>query len=277
MTAESLGQSKAFQRAIYVSALLHAALFIVIFASPSLTPTPNKGFVQYINFMGFPGGGEGTGGGPAGGGAESVVANPQPLPPAKTRETLRDLTVPQKAKAESADTMRYPVEKPKNAKKTPEKKAVITKSAPSATEAAATETGAAGQKGSQAGGFGLRFGTGGTGGGGTGGGSGTGGDPNGLSGFPFTYYLQIISDRITSNWFNSLVDPGAEGQFQTQVGFKIYRNGQVADLKVEVSSGFEAFDPSAQRAIQTAAPFPALPSEYDGQYLVIHLIFEHAK
>jgi len=274
--AGSLGTSKAFQRSLFVSALLHTALIIVIFASPSLAPAPKKGLVQYVNFIGFPGSGGGTGGRP-GGGYEAVVANPQPLPPAKTRESLRDLTVPQKAKAESQDAMRYPVDKPKNAKKTEEKKAVITKPAPSAAAAAGPETGAPGKQGGQSAGFGLRFGTGGAGGGGTGGGSGTGGDPYGLSGFPFTYYLQIISDRITSNWFGSLVDPGGEGQFQTQVGFKIYRNGQVADLKVEVSSGIEAFDLSAQRAIQTSAPFPALPSEYDGQYLVIHLIFEHAK
>ncbi len=67
------------------------------------------------------------------------------------------------------------------------------------------------------------------------------------------------------------------GTFQTQVFFKIYRNGQISDLKVENSSGIQALDLSALRAIQTSAPFPPLPSEYDGQYLGLHLIFEHSK
>src|SRR5512136_1469633 len=269
MTSGSLGIPKAFQRAVIISALLHVILIVFILASPDLARPPRKGLVQYVNFIGIPGPG-GPGGGPGGG---TVVAKTQPLPPAKKKESLRDLTVPSKAKAEEKDGMRYPTAKPKTGKKTQDKKAAITKT--SAAPASGEETGAPGQQGGQAGGFGLRFGT---GGGGTGTGSGTGGgDPFGVSGFPFTYYLQIISDRITANWFGSLVDPGGEGQFQSQVGFKIYRNGQVADVKVEVSSGVEAFDLSAQRAIQTSAPFPPLPSEYDGQYLIIHLIFEHAK
>ncbi len=266
----------AFRGALIVSAALHAALLILIVASPSLSPAKPKGLVQYVNFIG---GGGGQGGSGGGGGA---APKPTPLPPAK-KESLRDLTTALKAKPEDKAALHYPAEKPKTAKKTPEKKTAISKPAPKTAEtAAATTETPTGQETSQ-GGFGLRFGTGGGTGGGAGtgpgglGGGGTGGDPFGVSGFPFTYYLQIISDRITANWFSSLVDPGVSGQFQTQVGFRIYRNGQVADLKVEVASGVEAFDLSAQRAIQSAAPFPPLPSEYDGQFLVIHLIFEHAK
>jgi TonB family protein len=174
--------------------------------------------------------------------------------------------------------MRHPVDKLKTAKKTPEKKAVISKPQPSTAAATGAETPAAagaGQGSGQGPGYGLRFGTGGAGpGGGTGGGA---GEPFGVSGFPFTYYLQILSDKISGSWFTSLVDPGVSGQFQTQVYFRIYRNGQVSDLKVEVSSGIPAFDLSALRAIQTASPFAPLPAEYDGQYLGIHLIFEHSR
>ena len=274
MTTSSRGLPRAFRRALVFSALLHTGLVILFLVSPSMSRPRKTGLVQYVNFIGLPGGG-----GPGGGGG-TVVTNPQPLPPPKKAESLRDLTVAEKVKPEDKSTMHYPTDKAKKpVKKTPEKKAVITKTAPSAnTNAAADTSGKTGQQGGQGPGFGLKFGTGG-GTGGTGGGAGTGGggDQFGLSGFPFNYYLQIISDHITSNWFSSLVDPGVEGQFQAQVGFKIYRNGQIGDLKVEVSSGIEAFDISAQRAIQSSAPFPALPSEYDGQYLSIHLIFEHAK
>lgn len=267
---------KAFERALLVSALLHAGLFVLIVASPSLSTPPKKGLVQYVNFIGSFGGGGGTGGGPGGG---QAAARPAPPPAPKAKETLRDLTTPQKAKAEDKAGLRHPVDKPKTAKKAPEKKAAISKPQPSmATAEGGAVAAEAGQTGGQGAGYGLRFGTG--GGGGTGGGiggGGGGGEPFGISGFPFTYYLQFLSDKISASWFTSLVDPGVAGQLQTQVYFKIYRNGQASDLKIEVSSGVPAFDLSAMRAIQTAAPFAPLPAEYEGQYLGIHLVFEHSQ
>lgn len=276
MSAGRPGMPRSFKRALFFSGLLHIGLIVLIAASPSFSRPSRKGFVQYVNFIGG-GGGGGTPGGPGGGlgaGAKLVAESPPPPAPAPAKkETLRDLTVPQKAPAESQSAMRYPVDKPK---KTTEKKAVLTKAPPTT----AAEPGAAGQQGGTETGYGLRFGTGGggTGGGGTGSGFGSGsGDPFGLAGFPFSYYLQIISDRITGNWFTSLVDTGVGGQFQTQVYFRIYKNGQVSDLKVDISSGVQAFDLSALRAIQSSSPFPPLPSEYDGQYLGITLIFEHVK
>lgn len=268
---------KAFSRALLFSGLLHAGLIIVIAASPTLPKPHKQGLIQYVNLVSFPG--DGGSGGPGGPGPAGAPA-PQPLPPPKTKETLKDLTVPEKAKADEKPGLRHPVDKPKTAKKAPDKKATISKPQPAAAAGAAAATGAAaGVQGSTGGaGYGLRFGTGsGGGGGGTGGGTGGGGEPFGVSAFPFTYYLQFVSDKISSSWFTSLVDPGVSGQFQTQVYFKIYRNGQVADLKVEVSSGVQAFDLSALRAVQTASPFAPLPSEYDGQYLGIHLIFEHSR
>jgi protein TonB len=266
---------KAFQRALLFSVLLHAGLIIFIVASPTLPRTRPKGLIQYVNLVSFPGGGGPGGGGGGGGGAPAPVA--QPLPPPKAKESLRDLTVPGKAKAEEKPGLRYPVDKPKTAKKAPEKRAAITKPEPGAAAAAATEAGSGQAQGGSGGGpgYGLRFGTG-PGGSGTGGGGG-GGEPFGVSGFPFTYYLQFLSDKISASWFTSLVDPGVSGQFQTQVYFRIFRNGQVGDLKVEVSSGVTAFDLSALRAIQSASPFAPLPSDYDGQYLGIHLIFEHSR
>jgi TonB family protein len=276
MTAATRGTPRAFKRALLFSGLLHAGLIVFIVASPDFSKPAPKGLIQYVNFIGSQGDG-GPGGGSGGG---TLV--PQALPPPKTKESLRDLTVPAKAKADDKAGMRHPVDKPKTAKKAPEKKAVISKPQPSTAAPPGAETSAAGpasgQTAGQGPGYGLRFGTGPGSGGGTGSGTGGGtGEPFGVSGFPFNYYLQFLSDKISSSWFTSLVDPGVSGVFQTQVYFKIYRNGQVADLKVEVSSGVPAFDLSALRAIQTASPFAPLPSEYDGQYLGIHLIFEHSR
>jgi len=171
MTAASRGIPKAFKRALVFSALLHAGLLIFIAASPSLPRSQPKGLIQYVNLVSFPGGG-----GPGGGGQAAPQA--EPLPPPRTKETLRDLTLPEKVKADEKPGLRYPVDKPKTAKKVPEKKAAITKPQPTAgaaasgaETAAAAATGGKGQSGTGGPGYGLRFGT---GPGGTGTGSGGG-------------------------------------------------------------------------------------------------------
>jgi TonB family protein len=265
MMIRSPVNERTFKRAMVYSAVFHAVLFTMIALSPSLPKPGKKGMIHYVSFGGFPGGG----GGPGGGGA---AAKPAVRAPAK-KETLRDLTVASKVKPQIKPSMTYPVDKPKKDRtdKDP-KKAAIAKPQPDAAPAGATET--AGQTGSGAG-SGVRIGLGeGTGRGGPGSGY---GDQIGLSDFPYQYYLQIISDRVSSSWFTALVDPGVAGTFFTTVYFKILRNGQISDLKVKESSGIASLDMSAQRAIQISAPFPPLPSDYDGAYLGIHLIFEHSK
>jgi len=289
MTLAHAALPQAFKRAVVISAALHAGLIVLLVASPSLSRRPPKGLVQYVNFIGG-GGGGGTGGGPGGGGGGTPTAQPGPAPapapaPAAKKPALRDLTVASKLKAEPSTSLTHPVDKAKTTKKKAEKKAAITKPEPAAPTAADAVNAAAAAATSGSG-FGLRFGSGGgtgggvggtgTGGGGLGGGAGAG-DPFGVAGFQFQIYLQMISDKITANWFQALVDPGVGGLLQTQVYFRIYKNGSISDIKIDVSSGVEAFDLSARRAIQTAAPFAPLPNEYDGQYLGITLVFEHAK
>ncbi len=289
MTTANNGAQKAFRRALLFSFVLHFSLVVIMAASGSFSRPEKKGMIHYVNFLGGPGGGgggQGTGGAPGGGGVTAVQAPRTAAPvPAKTvkKESLRDLTVPSKVKAEPQSSLHYPTDKPKKASA---KKAAITKPEPHIPGAETGETNGQAAPGAVSGnGYGLRFGTGvggtgtgsGVGGSGSGAGGGGGGDPFGVEGFPFTYYLQMVSDKISGNWFTSMSDPSLGGQLQTQIYFRIFRTGQVADVKVEVSSGAQTFDLSAMRAIQTAAPFPALPAEYDGQFLGIHLIFEHAK
>ncbi|MCX6568391.1 MAG: TonB family protein [Candidatus Aminicenantes bacterium] len=275
MTVVRLALPQAFKRALVVSGVLHVGLIILIVASPSFSKPPRKDFVQYVNFMGGGGSGGGTAGGPGG---AAVTAKTEPLPAAK-KPALRDLTVAAKAQPKTDSALRHPTDKPKTSKKASNKTTAITKPEPSAPAGAVTSAAGAtsGQQGGSGSGFGLRFGTGG-GTGGTGGGTGSGtGDPFGAGNFPFQFYLQMISDKITTNWFQSLVDPGVSGLLQTQVYFRIYKNGTISDVRVDVSSGVETFDLAARRAISNSVPFAPLPNEYDGQYLGITLVFEHAK
>ncbi len=262
-------QETALKRAFILSITLHIALFLLVFLSPYFPKNSKKGLVHYVNLISLPGGGGGGGGG---GKAERIGVTE-----ITRRETLRDLTTPQKLEQQSSSSLRHPVEKPKKEiKPKVEKKASIQKQSEPKEASGAKREGFF-QEGSGSGtgsGSGLRIGVG--SGSGTGLGSGYA-SQIGLSTFPFTYYLQIILGKVSSNWFTSLVEPGLRGNFQTIVYFKILRNGQVSELKIEESSGVKSLDLSALRAVQSSAPFPPLPGEYEEDYLVIHLIFEHSK
>ncbi|MBM3284639.1 MAG: TonB C-terminal domain-containing protein [Candidatus Aminicenantes bacterium] len=257
-----------FKKAVYASLVAHLAVFLLILISPKLPQPSRKGMVHYIPLnLVAPGGGGG------GGGSGQPASKPAAAPAKK--ETLRDLTTPQKVKTETESSLRYPVEKPKKEPKAKvEKKAAITKPEPAPPESAKKEEAAGGIYG-EAGGEGTGIGTGLRIGGGPGG---EGFGPGfGLSGFPYTYYLNIITERVSANWFTSLVDPGLAGSYQTIIYFRIQKNGQVTNLEVEQSSGLTPLDLSALRAVRASAPFPPLPRDYEEAYLAIHLIFEHSR
>jgi len=258
--------SAAFKKAVILSFTFHLAFFLFILLSPHLQKPSRGEMIHYVELMSFPGGGGGGSPGEGGGSEEKLAETALP-----ERESLRDLTTPQKLQQETSSTLRHPVEKPgKETRTKKEKKAVIQKQSTGTREA---EAGSVEGKGTGQG-SGVRLG------GGLGSGADTGSafsSQIGLSSFPFTYYLQIIIDRVSNNWFTSLVSPGITGSFQSTVHFRIYKNGQISEPKIEESSGMRSLDMSALRAIKTSAPFPPLPSEYEDEYLGIYLIFEHSK
>ncbi len=104
------------------------------------------------------------------------------------------------------------------------------------------------------------------GGKGTGSGFGTGGGKY----FPYAYYVETLRNKISSTWYS----PGAGSKLEAVVKFRIFRDGRISDLSLEVSSGSDAFDRSAMRAVKNAAPFPRLPSDFTSSYLAVHLKFE---
>jgi TonB family protein len=111
-------------------------------------------------------------------------------------------------------------------------------------------------------------------------GTGTGlgeGFGEGLADFPYAYYIQRVQDKIKANWYPKSIDPGPDAILQTVIYFRIARNGEIAKIEVKQSSGLQAFDLLAQRAVTNAGPFPPLPGDYDGEYFGILLTFEHAR
>jgi protein TonB len=89
--------------------------------------------------------------------------------------------------------------------------------------------------------------------------------------FPFSYYLAAVERKVSENWFSG-VSSEAEGR-TCIVFFRLRRDGRVADVQIEQSSGNSYFDRSAMRAIRSASPFPPLPKTFTDDYLSIHFTF----
>jgi outer membrane biosynthesis protein TonB len=230
--------------------------------------------VHYVNVISFPGGGEGGGGGSPGGGAKTEKKLSETEVP--QRETLRDLTTPQKLQQDNPSTLRHPSEKPKKERTRPTKKKDVIQKAPKASskDSAATKESSTGTGSGTGSGVPIGIGE------GTGSGVGFGSDFSGqigLSSFPYTYYLQVIHTRTSGNWFTSQISPGIAGEFHTTLSFRIFRSGEISSPEIKEKSGIRALDLSAIRAIHSSAPFPPLPREYEGEYLGITLIFWHKK
>jgi len=262
--------SERFKRAIYISVSVHVVLFIVLLVSPHIRLPLSKKMTHYVSVYSAPSGG--------GGGASSESVNLQT--PAQEevietivpkRESLQDLTVPQKMEEQNTSSLRYPVEKPKREKAPPEEKKAIIEKQTKPTPKKPEQTSSSATQGSESS-SGLIIGT----GSGEGSGEGTGSrfeSEIGMTNFPFAYYERHITNEVSKNWVKSY--SGTE-ELYTTVYFKIYRNGSIGDLKVVESSKNRILDSTAIRAI-TLAKFAPLPQAYPHEYLGINLTFEHAK
>lgn len=267
----AVGQEhQAFKRSLVISVFVHLALFLLILLSPHFPKSQKKGMIHYVNVISFPG--SGGGGGSSGGQAAEEQLGETAVP---ERQSLRDLTTPQKLEQEAPTVLRHPVEKPKRERTPPStKKTVIQKTQTPSDPNSLKKTNEVASGTGSGTGTGVRIGI------GSGPGGGFGSELSsqiGLSNFPFTYYLQTIHAKISGNWYTSQVSPGVTGNYHTTVYFKIHRNGEISPLEIRETSGIRSLDLSALRAIQSSAPFPPLPNDYDGDYLGIHLIFEHNK
>jgi len=88
--------------------------------------------------------------------------------------------------------------------------------------------------------------------------------------FPFPHYLVLIQFRIEGNWQPPFSGIGEE---VTTIYFKITREGEIQEEKVEKSSGNFALDQAALRAVRSSNPLPPLPSGSGLETLGVHFDF----
>jgi len=69
-------------------------------------------------------------------------------------------------------------------------------------------------------------------------------------------YMSVIQRRIKSRWF----PPAGNESRRVVVDFSLNRDGSLQNLRLAQSSGFDAVDRAAIKAVRRSAPFPSLPA-----------------
>jgi protein TonB len=90
----------------------------------------------------------------------------------------------------------------------------------------------------------------------------------------FSWYVDAVRNRVSSNWLESTVDPSLRWAPRAVVSFDILRNGAVANVQILQSSGNASVDASAMRAIQGSSPMQPLPNEYSGNKVSVEFWFD---
>jgi protein TonB len=92
----------------------------------------------------------------------------------------------------------------------------------------------------------------------------------------YGWYIDAVRRRINQNWLQSTIDPAvrAARTAHCTVTFTIARDGTVKDIRVSQTSGNYSLDTSAQRALLSSSPMPALPNDYSGSYVNVTFDFD---
>ena len=92
----------------------------------------------------------------------------------------------------------------------------------------------------------------------------------------YGWYIDAVRRKIGMNWLQSTIDPAvrAARTARCTMTFVIARDGTVKDIRVAQTSGNYSMDTSAQRALLSSSPMPALPNDYSGSYVNVTFDFD---
>jgi periplasmic protein TonB len=88
----------------------------------------------------------------------------------------------------------------------------------------------------------------------------------------YAYYLRIVGNTVTQNYYTQEPDPRASQDKSVTVVFDIVRDGSVNNLRIETRSGSQSLDNAALRAIQRIDTFGPLPG---GDHITIEYKFDY--
>lgn len=231
------------------SLLAHAAIIGLIFLAP-VGPTIEEPAVVMTISLGGPvgprdGGMTQMGGRPVQAVSETKRAVEPVRPPAARAPEMIEpkKAAPKKAEARVTEDAKTP------ASRTPAKGDELRKgSAASASQAARGQ------------GFGLSSGGGGT------------GSVLHTANFCCPEYVALMLEAIRRNW-----DANQQAGGVTVVKYTIQRDGRLTDIQLERSSGYQALDYFATRALQVTRQIQPLPGAFTEPSLTVSLTFEYSR
>jgi TonB family protein len=92
-------------------------------------------------------------------------------------------------------------------------------------------------------------------------------------GVDFGPYLQRVLHDVRQNWYNAIPESAEMKHGNLIIEFAITKDGKVAGMKLVASSGDIPLDRAAWAGITGSNPFPALPTEFGGEYLALRFRF----
>jgi periplasmic protein TonB len=98
----------------------------------------------------------------------------------------------------------------------------------------------------------------------------TGGD----FGSRFSWYVDAVQRRVSSNWLQSSIDGSLAMAPRVVVTFTILRDGSITNVQITHSSNNYSVDNSALRAVRDSSPVARLPPEYVGTSVNVEFWFD---
>lgn len=95
-------------------------------------------------------------------------------------------------------------------------------------------------------------------------------------GVDFGPYMKHFREPVQNRWYQMIPEvalPPTMKSGAVTIEVKILNNGSLRDMKIIRASGDAELDHAAWFALKNSVPFPALPAEFTGEYLLLRCSF----
>lgn len=92
-------------------------------------------------------------------------------------------------------------------------------------------------------------------------------------GVDFGPYLQDCLSKVRTNWYSLIPESDQLKKGRLAIEFSVLKDGRLANMKLASTAGDASLDRAAWGGITLSAPFPALPSAFNGPYLSLRVRF----
>jgi TonB family protein len=93
-------------------------------------------------------------------------------------------------------------------------------------------------------------------------------------GYDFGPYMNQVVNRVRINWYSLIPEVARLGRKgRVVIIFTIVESGSIEDVRLVANSGTDPLDRAALGAITSSNPFPQLPSNFNGDHIVLQFTF----